>query len=150
MSEAVQEIKICSKCDAEIREGSLFCYGCGADLGLTPVSDETALQSDEASKEPTPEEMERMFEPQIEAIPKPDIDIEGKAAIAKPEVKRTPPVKKNLQTAASIRQKKEKKTPVQKVYTWQENTESTIYFVIGAIIFIITGVSLVFLGLYIR
>lgn len=154
MSEAVKKIEICSKCGADIREKSLFCYGCGTDLSVTDVvkdADPGSIDSVSLEQEmPSQQEMEKMFDPMVEPIPKPKIDIGVKEVTSEKSPSKRKTGTEKMKTAASIRQRSETKEPVQKIYTWQENNESTVYFILGAIIFIITGISLVFLGLYIR
>ncbi|HUR99761.1 MAG TPA: zinc ribbon domain-containing protein [Pyrinomonadaceae bacterium] len=52
MSETVIQTAGCSACGAEIRDGSMFCYGCGTPVAEVPVANdamrvaESAAQSD--------------------------------------------------------------------------------------------------------
>ena len=173
MSEAVQEKAVCWKCGAEIREGSMFCYGCGADLskpesidGAGPVAElvqeELVEQEEEAIQEEfteeevgpvqeelTEKELEVLFEPQMSPIPKPDVDIEGKHTYVKPESSNVMPGGV-MRTAAHINKNRKRKPPEKPIYVWAETTDANIYFSIAFLILLILGIGLIVLGLYIR
>jgi hypothetical protein len=39
MVETAVEIQRCGACGADVRDGSLFCYNCGASVGPAPIAD---------------------------------------------------------------------------------------------------------------
>ena len=58
LSEIVVKPVRCPKCDAEIRDGSAFCYNCGGRVAVDNVADEVPISStsvpEETSSKPAP------------------------------------------------------------------------------------------------
>jgi hypothetical protein len=117
---------VCSKCGAEIRKGSVYCYGCGL-----PVKEVAAADAAEIKAAP----------PADEKIPDPMTDLEiahSSAAVQTPARSRP------------ARRKVAKIEPKVVEVVWQEPEALSWRFIISAIVFVIVGIGLVVLGLYLR
>lgn len=141
MAEIVAESVVCDSCGADIRDGSVFCYNCGAAVSETQPCEEAAAGGNDG-----PFSASELKEAAI------DNDIRSAFDAADSESKKVlingNPVK--LRSAASLRQRKKaySRQPVQ--FVWEKSASSSPGFVIITIVLtIFTGV-LLFLALYLR
>lgn len=156
MTMAETEIKECGKCGAGIREGSLFCYACGAEIiAKTPKN--------RASKRPKKQKKaEKISTADLTAIPKPDsFEIEAvntdKEATSSVQTLIEQPEKiavadAPMESAASIRRRnrKQKFTPRQVDIRWEPRAGLGISFIVGAIIFMIIAGLILAAAVYLK
>jgi hypothetical protein len=122
MSETTVNTSVCSKCSAEIREGSLFCYNCGTSVSVVGTSDASVETEHEA------------------------------LASTAETVDRQPPVAgpgRKLRSAADIGRKRAfNRQPIE--VTWTPRNDAVNSFVVTGLIIVTLTVLLVIAALYYR
>lgn len=122
----------CSKCGAEIREGSLYCYGCGL-----PVA--------EMSAEAEPASVKLDVEPTRVAVEEPVAD--RVAELEKAHAAATAPP---ARSAPGARPRPARPEPKLVEVMWAEPQGSSVGFIVGSAIVILIAIVLVAAALYLR
>lgn len=118
----------CSKCGAEIREGSVYCYGCGS-----PVAEVAKEEFGEKPSAPEPAAAERS-----EVMS--DLELAHSSAVAQAPQRSRPTRRKPARVVE----------PKVVEVVWQEPSSGSWRFIVSALIIVIIGLVLVGLGLYLR
>ncbi|MDM7923025.1 MAG: zinc ribbon domain-containing protein [Pyrinomonadaceae bacterium] len=111
---------ICSKCGAEIRDGALYCYGCGKAVAETsvPAGDDASVQA--------PEEMT-------------DLELAHSSAVAK-----------SASEGRGARRRTKSVEPKVVEVVWEEPKNGTTVFIVASLILVVLGFLLVAAGLYLK
>lgn len=117
----------CSKCGAEIREGSLYCYGCGLPVAEVPAAPDRATS---ATAEPTHERAADI-----------NADLEkAHAAAAAPTARPT----------GAARRRPARPEPKMVEVVWAEPQGSSLGFILGSAIVILITIVVVAIALYLK
>ncbi len=139
----------CENCDAEIRGGSQFCFSCGESLNdIDEVVEETNVV--EFPKQKIAEEIAEVPEeflvpeeaPVEEPIPKPvEESVDGVESFIEPiELPKDRSRRRNerMETAASIKKRERLRVKKPTEVVW-DRPESSLQFVIGAIVILVVA-----------
>jgi hypothetical protein len=136
--ELVTESAICRKCRVEVREGSVFCYNCGA--RITAEAGPGRGQVSNGRSGPIP------------AVP-PAAPADGQRLepVEDKPMSSLPPDKHSaaLPTAASMRRSRPRSPRAVEV-VWQERQGPGWGFVIGSSVLVMIAITLLLLSLYLR
>ena len=158
MTETETETEIykkCKKCDAEIRSGSQFCYGCGEPV--SPV-DETAVGENNIVEFPKPKKAEETDDipedflvpeeaPVEEPIPQPEKLSE---VIAEPvELSKDRKRRRNerMETAASIKQRERLRVKPPAEIVW-DRPETSWPFAITSVVILLIAAAIFYFAIY--
>ena len=117
----------CSKCGAEIREGSLYCYGCGLPVAeVSAAADRPATASAEPTREPAA-----------------DINAELEKAHAAAAVPTARPT-------GAARRRPARPEPKMVEVVWAEPQGISLSFILGSVILIFMVIVVVAIALYLK
>lgn len=170
------ENTLCDKCGAEVREGSLFCYACGADLAKEEIVEkpEKPLKSvtkrSESKRSKRAKNSAQIATADLKAIPKPEVlepsIIEPEPVLATNLVTEEPVVETEteqakieikdenatMMSAAAIRRQNrtKKATPTTIDVRWEPRSGISPSFLIGSIVLLIIVAALLALAIYLK
>ena len=116
---------VCAKCGAEIREGSLYCYGCGS-----PVAEVSSPSEEHAVEDP--------------------IEVQERDLTAELEEANTAAAESTSAPAALARRRRPRPEPKTVEVVWAEPEGNSLVFILGSGILILLAGVLVLLALYLK
>lgn len=135
--ELVAESAVCRKCSAEVREGSVFCYNCGARIVAETGPVHGRVSNGQSGPRP--------------ADPAASADGPSRAPVADKPISSSPPEEHSaaLPSAASMRRRRPRSPRAVEV-VWQERQGPGWGFVIGSSVLVMMAIMLLLLSLYLR